>query len=347
MSKQTAPQTRGFAPFSKAALDYSALDLSVIPCMGEDGKHPLVKWRQWQTKSPPKALIEKWMEQHPAANIGIITGEASGITVLDCDDTSVGLHELFSQYGETPLVVQTPSGGYHLYYRHQQEHCGQHIAPGIDIRGTGGFVVAPPSINPVIGKIYQFIEGDMKWLEALPHMNTLELESIPPCPTPAPSPALITMGQRNKALFTHLKEVAAKYDSIDQLMEAGLEYNKSTLRPELSEDEIISTAKSVWKYKEKGLLLIKGQHNILLPYHRVQEVLFAHPYANSLYTDLLACHKGCRIKFAISPKAYCRRAGWDAQTVRNAIQVLLKTNLIERVQHGGKSPGNANLYRLT
>lgn len=99
---------------------------------------------------------------YPDANVGILTGLVSGLWVLDIDPQNGGmtaLSGLIAAYGQLPetYVVRTPSGGLHYYFLLPEDfepRNAQHgrragrLPVGIDVRGRGGQVVAPPSVRP-------------------------------------------------------------------------------------------------------------------------------------------------------------------------------------------------------
>lgn len=107
-------------------------------------------------------MIAAWWREFPHANVGIATGAPSGFWVLDVDPRHGGdasLAELEQQYGPLPETVEqiTGSDGRHLLFRDIPErpvrnHAG--IRPGLDSRGTGGYVVAAPSLHPATGRAY-------------------------------------------------------------------------------------------------------------------------------------------------------------------------------------------------
>ena len=108
--------------------------------------------------------IKKWWEYRPDANVGIATGKESGVWVLDVDGDEgfQSLNELVKTHGAMPRTVtcNTGSGGLHYYYRHPGWRIGnsRRKMPGLDTRGDGGYVVAPPSIHPN-GNAYQWQDG--------------------------------------------------------------------------------------------------------------------------------------------------------------------------------------------
>ncbi len=100
-------------------------------------------------------IITGWWTKEPQANVAIATGAASGLVVLDVDAKSGGdetLADLETLHGKLPQTVEvlTGGGGRHLYFRwpgRQISNSAGKIGPGLDIRGDGGYVVAPPSLH--------------------------------------------------------------------------------------------------------------------------------------------------------------------------------------------------------
>lgn len=130
--------------FNKA-FAYLVRGYSVMPVQ-KDKKPFLGSWKEYQNRLPTEDEVIKWWEKYKDANIGIITGKISGLSIVDIDNKDIDI----SRFPET-LTVQTGNGGYHLYYQYQE---GLSISanayaqfPGVDIRSDGGFVVAPPSVT--------------------------------------------------------------------------------------------------------------------------------------------------------------------------------------------------------
>src|ERR1035437_1393249 len=100
--------------------------------------------------------FEKW----PNANVGIVTGAVSDIFVLEADtkdghdvDGLASLMALEQEHGALPATLQaeSPSGSVHYYFKHPGfdiKNSASAVAPGVDVRGDGGMVVAPPSVKP-------------------------------------------------------------------------------------------------------------------------------------------------------------------------------------------------------
>jgi len=155
-------------PFANYALNYHELGLAIIPC---EGKTPKVSWKKYQTKAPSLASLYRWMKIFPAANLGLITGKISGITVIDCDDPNLSLAELEAGFGESKFVVSTPSGGRHLYYSFNDENSKTGYKQKIDVRGEGGLIIAPYSFNPDKKTHYIITKGSFDDLTSLTRLK--------------------------------------------------------------------------------------------------------------------------------------------------------------------------------
>lgn len=150
------------------ALEYALSNIYVIPLYGiidgkcscgnmdcrSPGKHPAINdWRKQASIDP--SIIGGWFRKWPNANVGVVTGKL-GFYVLDIDPRHGGnesLVKLQEQYGTLPSPqVKTGGGGFHIYMVHQQEgeirnKVNLDDFSGIDLRGDGGYVVAPPSLH--------------------------------------------------------------------------------------------------------------------------------------------------------------------------------------------------------
>lgn len=115
-------------------------------------KHPMTRHGLLDA-TKDVALIEQLWAECPLANIGIVTGEPSGVFVVDIDPRNGGdraWQELLEEHGDVPVTrtVETGGGGTHLYFRHLPgRKLKKSIRRGIDLKGDGGYVVAPPSLH--------------------------------------------------------------------------------------------------------------------------------------------------------------------------------------------------------
>ncbi len=119
------------------------LGYSVFPLRSRS-KRPTGPWKQYQTTPASRELILGW-SLDPGLNIGIATGAISSIVVLDLDSADA-LSEAERRGLPDTVQVRTPRG-HHLYFSHPgRDVCNRAgVFPGADIRGDGGYVVAPGS----------------------------------------------------------------------------------------------------------------------------------------------------------------------------------------------------------
>ena len=119
------------------------------------GKHPRTS-DGFKSATTDSATIKKWWTMWPDANIGLPTGQTSGLVVVDADGQE-GV-ELVEQRLKPNTIAARTGKGYHYIYK----------APGcelksktrfwemVDLRADGGYIVAPPSIHSS-GKQYEWI----------------------------------------------------------------------------------------------------------------------------------------------------------------------------------------------
>jgi len=143
----TPPKGNNFLAY---ALWYAKLGFRVIP-LKERAKEPLIA--DWPNKATTdEATIRGWWAKWPKANIGIATGRYGGgyFCVLDFDPRNGGDWYNDAPKGSLPdtWVVHTGGGGRHYYYKTPSPLRGRKLKKGVDLKGEGGYVVAPPSIHP-------------------------------------------------------------------------------------------------------------------------------------------------------------------------------------------------------
>lgn len=118
------------------------------------GKRPAGEWEQFQQRSATVEESQSWN----CTNIGLVTGAISGIIVVDCESREDAEWFFKQRGGRSNTIVQTPRGFHFYFYSNGQTvPNAQRIEGRYDIRGDGGYVVAPPSI--VNGKQYRFVAG--------------------------------------------------------------------------------------------------------------------------------------------------------------------------------------------
>ena len=135
----------------KAALWYATHGLPVFP-LKPRSKEPLTPHGFKDATTDP-AQVEEWYRQWPDANIGLPTGAVSGRLAMDVDPRNGGaasLDGLILEHGRFPTTAeqQTGGGGRHIVFRHPGCPVPKTLAPGIDLKGDGGYIVVAPSIHP-------------------------------------------------------------------------------------------------------------------------------------------------------------------------------------------------------
>lgn len=183
----------------EAALSYARQGVPVFPvhyiteggvcsCGGPDendkckpGKHPITPSGH-KSASTDQDVVRAWWTKDPGANIGMPTGRRTGVLVLDGDGER-GIRTLEeSGYAEDAPRVRTDSGGLHVYVKYpggadaEIIRNGVSVAPGLDVRAEGGFVILPPSRNEGGSYRWEVERGDMlpdcpEWFLALTRRN--------------------------------------------------------------------------------------------------------------------------------------------------------------------------------
>jgi len=131
-----------------------------FPCVPM-GKVPATS-NGWKDASADPAKLLEWQSINPAFNWAVACG-LSGLFVIDVDP--VGLSWLETIKAQHPAEfasayhVKTPRGGYHYYWLGEGPSTASRIAPGVDTRGAGGYVVLPGSKTPA--GTYEALGGDL------------------------------------------------------------------------------------------------------------------------------------------------------------------------------------------
>lgn len=114
---------------------------SVIPC-GKD-KRPLIFWKEFQSRIATKEEIGKWWTQYPDAQVGVVCGEISNLTVIDFEkDADLSLIK------DKTFEVKTGGGGRHFYFKYEKDFKNMvRVKPFVDVRSEGGYCLAPPSVS--------------------------------------------------------------------------------------------------------------------------------------------------------------------------------------------------------
>lgn len=250
---------------SEAAHDYMGRGWSTIPIRPGD-KRPLVRWEEFQHRRPGETEKGDWFRIWPDAGIGVVTGAISGLVVIDVDlrhGGDVSFEGLEREHGRIPMTVEcrTGGGGRHLYFSHPggliRNKVG--LAGGVDLRGDGGYVVAPPSVHSS-GIRYEWVEGRSPGSAALAPLPEWVLrEGVDESPRRGHPLAYwrrlvsdgVPAGERNNTIASlagHL--LRHKVDST-VVMELLLCWNRVRCRPPLGDEEVAAVVASIGRLHER------------------------------------------------------------------------------------------------
>lgn len=238
----------------RAALAYGAIGLPVFPCV-PGTKRPVTP-RGFKDATVDVARITAWWTAMPSAPIGMPTGAASGLIVVDVDPRNGGSEIPLAPIPPT-LSSHTGGGGRHVYFRWpgRELRCSQGaIAPGVDVKADGGYVLLPPSPHPS-GGAYLWADGfDLGRVAACPPDLLLRAEDrATPAPAVSTHGNAIPAGQRNAAL-TRLAGVMRRVGmSCAEIAAAIRIANQNRCQPPLDAVEVDRVAESVSRYEPDQL----------------------------------------------------------------------------------------------
>ena len=149
---------------------------NVMPLRTDGSKAPKIEWSQYQLERVPEKLTHKhFVYSKEASGIGVICGSSSGfLEILDFDGPQLFMPwcklvaaELGGEFVRKLVVVQTPKGGWHVYYRCMQIEGNRKLAYDadgkiqIETRGQGGQAVMPgsPGWTHPTGRPYRLFQG--------------------------------------------------------------------------------------------------------------------------------------------------------------------------------------------
>jgi hypothetical protein len=230
-----------------AAAEYAERGWHVFPVHGlrDDGqcdcgrvncpnaaKHPCIKSWPEEATTDVERVITWWGDEFPTANVGIVTGNASHLAVLDVDDSDV-----LGGWSSKTLTAKTPRG-FHFYFQPNgmpaRSNAGK-LGPKLDVRGEGGYVVAPPSVHASHNHYFWVNPGAS--LEIVPHWL---LASNP-----------IPNGQRNETLFKIAAAMHGRGESDNAILEELLRVNEERCAPPLARIEVQQIKDSITRYQDK------------------------------------------------------------------------------------------------
>lgn len=243
-----------------ASLYYASLGWAVFPLVPKD-KIPLLSKAKGgnglHDATTDADTITAWWTANPNANIGLATGDKSGVVVVDVDgeagETALAI------YGDLPDTVESLTGkGRHLLFSGANiRNSAGKLGPQLDVRGDGGYIVAPPSIHPN-GGTYRWVSrrhpGALP-LAALPQSIVDRLSGvvgvIQPTAADARRTALdvvlngVSEGGRNQALSEYVGRLFAMGMRELETLELARGVNATKFRPPLPDAEVEAVVRSI------------------------------------------------------------------------------------------------------
>jgi hypothetical protein len=246
----------------QAALDYAGHGYSVIPVGGN--KKSYIPWTDYQKRCATAEEIREWWAKWPGSMIGIVTGGISGILVIDCD-TQEGYENIQRLLPEALLLptAKTPKG-WHLWFIYPKGSnitVGTNVLPGVDFRGEGGYIIAPPSVNDN-GHAYAWLDG-LSLADVTPAplpislINALKKESTYKrgCRQFVDTPDFFREGQRDETLFS-IASALVRRDLPENLISQTVDILADNCAPPFPRDEAaakIASARARIERQERNL----------------------------------------------------------------------------------------------
>lgn len=246
------------------ALFYAKRGWAVFPCKN---KIPLTP-RGFKDASSDETVIRQLFNGHNSANIAIATGKVSGVFVVDIDvkNGATGdesLKDLEREFGEIPHTVEalTWSGGRHIFFRYPESGvgCKTGIRSGIDIRGDGGYVIAPPSV--IEGRSYEWEAAhhpDETMIAEAPDWLIELLSEKQPVVDLSDKGAKISENRNNSLMHmgVRMRKMGLDHPQIEMMLQS---INDSRCVPPLPKKEVSTIAASVSRYSTEDEAKTKAQ----------------------------------------------------------------------------------------
>ena len=236
-----------------AAIRYAELGYPVFPCA--PGRKVPITLHGFKNATTDAAQIEAWWTEHPDANIGIPT---AGLLVVDVDgqgNSWPGDPDMAQDLARAPMAF-TPSGGRHYIFKQPSGKSWKNttglIAPDVDTRANGGYIVASSSI--VDGKAYRWAEtmeldAEPDQLPEPPGWLVELLDAPAGSVSSPPNGNIIPSGQRNATLARVAGAMRRVGMSRDEIFASLSLANKDRCKPPLSNREVGRIADSIARYE--------------------------------------------------------------------------------------------------
>lgn len=216
----------------EAALELARADIPVFPCNSK--KQPYIS-TGFHAATCDEAQIKLWWKKWPWALIGVPTGKASGLLVVDVDPRGVPWYLANRDKLKNPRIHHTMRGRHLVYLNPAAEiRCSAgRVAVGVDIRGEGGYVIWWPALGLEVERAGKSLSAPADWL--LKAARAQRSSS-------AGHGRRVTEGHRNDMLSRHAYLLRRRGLDIEDIGEELLQLNKSNCAPPLPEEEVLRIA---------------------------------------------------------------------------------------------------------
>jgi len=250
------------------ALFYASKGWRVFPLIAKE-KVPAVRWADVATTE--RNMILGWWEHDPNANVGIATGEKSGILVLDIDAGHGGeetLAQLEAKNGQLPHtpICRTGGGGRHFFFRYAPgtKNTAGKIGAGIDTRSEGGYVVGANSLHPN-GTNYEWdkahLPSQTQIAQAPNWLLNMLIENRPTL-SPTQADGAYISGQRNNALTSLAGAMRRRNMTEESIFLALNAENLNRCMPPLPEAEVRMIVASVMRYGAQDAMPLTNRDRV-------------------------------------------------------------------------------------
>lgn len=224
------------------------------PNCDSPGKHPSdVIQSGLKDATTDIKTIKDWWSARPDANIGIRTGKESGVIVVDVDGLA-GEKALAEALGDLPETWHSTTGkGHHYYFKHPgfPVRNRTRLLPEVDIRGDGGYVVAPPSQH-ISGVTYSGIPFPFPPIaECSAALIRLIQQPITTAPIPLVGPA-IREGQRNDHLYRLARKLKYAKACPEAILASLVEENRHNITVPLPDEEVEFIARHAFTQRDRA-----------------------------------------------------------------------------------------------
>lgn len=254
------------------ALHYASKGLPVFPLhgvsggrctcgrvCGSPGKHPKTRHGLSDAATDERTVTEIFEgETYESTNLGVCTGREANLVVIDVDVAKgASLSDLFLIVPESVMHstshVRT-GGGFHFLFQYptgtEIRNSTSKILPNVDVRGNGGYIVAPSSMH-LSGKRYEYL-NDVDELKPFPDAFIAKLLVRKSSARATPTGDVINNGSRNATMASIAGSMHRRGMAFKAILAGLREENEEKCKPPLDEQELVRIVKSIQKYDSQN-----------------------------------------------------------------------------------------------